>query len=142
VNRRFEPATFSAAASTWPYANAQKKWTWTATYEDTLGSGPVAVNQQLVGQTAETFIITPTRVGTYTISLNIDDGCASASAKQFLVTSCAVTSNAVVAPSTHTIEFDSFLGAAGAFPDLTIDGSGSTGSAQDTLSYRWSRTRT
>ena len=133
--------TFSGGASVWPYDSvqgAQKNWQWSVLYYDTPSAASGSLIQSgIQGTQSESFRITPVRVGTYRVTLTINDGCANATQTVNLVTRCDTPAIARVASPSLSIEWNSFLGNTGGFGPVEIDGSSSQGDSRSTLTYIW-----
>ena len=144
VNSIFSLETFTGSATVWPYQNvngAKKQYNWGIKYFQTATSAGSQVTTGLSGVAAETLTIRPAFVGTYQISLTVNDGCNTNTRTTSLIARCTTTAIARVSPQQIRIEWNSFASKyRGAFEAVTMDGSSSTGHPNVALTYNWSPT--
>jgi hypothetical protein len=140
TNQKFPDGIFSAADTVWPYkgvARSIQSFFWTAAFIAPGQTSGSLITSGFQGETTDTFRVTPTNVGTYLATLTIADGCAQSTAMTTLSVLCDGNAAASVAQTAVAVSFNSFIGAQGGFPDVTIDGSSSTSSSLATLTYNW-----
>jgi len=107
----------------------------------TATSGPIATG------TADSFTFTPAAIGTYTVSLRVDDRCSMVNVQRTIVADCPSFPTASLALkniATNAVEWDSYLYPyQGGFPRITLDAAASnpaTGAGpRDALQYAFSK---
>lgn len=146
--RSFPLVKVDGSASTFA-GGTQKDYRWEIAYTSNApNSTPRRVAQSAgSGWTQSTLSFRPTEVGAYRVALTITDGCSFASRATLIQASCSIAatsraraliSGAPIASNT-VVSWNSFLTSQTAgFPTITLDGTASTGAANDQLFYEWS----
>jgi hypothetical protein len=138
----FAATSFTGSQTAWPYngvPGAQKDYSWSVRYFQTPASSGSAVTSGINGAASQTVTIRPQFVGTYQVSLTVNDGCATNTRTTNLIAQCATTAVARIDPANIQVEWNSFASKySGSFPTVTLDGSKSTGHPSVTLTYNWS----
>jgi hypothetical protein len=133
----FPTVTVDSTQTVWPYSDVPgntKTYFWTAAVS---GGGSQSVT--FSGQSSSMITIVPTIAASYTVTLSASDGCQNQSSTVAFEARCSMVAQAVASATPGTsVTWDSFKTATGGgFPQVTLDGSASTGLAGVDLSYAW-----
>jgi hypothetical protein len=140
----FPSATFDGSASSDPYAAVsghRTAYKWEVEYfSSSTAAAETVPSSRYAGASTSLFVVNANKVGSYKVSLTVNDGCTTSTTTTTLATRCTTLTQALIrpTPTNRLVQWNSFLtAAAGGFPEVVLDGTGSTGYSAVPLSYTW-----